>query len=236
MKLRRSIAFLVFAVFFLSAHVSLAFPRAILMIRDFHNWLDFSYEYDARESDGSGSKLSLKEHQFIESYHFDMQYAFYNPRWVHGNLALDLGMKEEWYDGTVDGSGNRVNTETSYRLDGIIMDRKKTPIDFFTQSLSADVDRRFARNYDLQTDNHGVALTLKNRTLPIHLRYLYNRSETDGLDLDRVQKTSTMAADAIHQYRDVSLTEVYYTHTDDDTTYHGSQPSESNTDKEFQAR
>ena len=237
MKLRRLMTFFVFAVFFLSAHASLAFPRALLMIRDFHNWLDLNYEYDGRESESSGSKLSLAEHQFNQTYHFDTQYAIYNPRWVHGILAVDLGVNEEWYKGTTDGSGSKMNLESGYRLDGIIMDRRKTPINFFTQSQATDVNRRFARNYDLQTDNHGIVLTLKNCYLPTHLRYMFNRSETDGLELDRVQETSTMAVDSTHQYRDISLTEISYSRTDDDTSYNGgSQPAESNINKEFQAR
>lgn len=237
MKLRRSMAFFVFAVFFLSAHASLAFPRALLMLRDFHNWLELNYEYNGRESESSSSKLSLTEHQFNQTYHFDTQYAIYNPRWVHGNLAIDLGLNEEWYKGTTDGSGSEMNLESGYRLDGIVMDRRKTPINFFTQSQTTDVNRRFARNYDLQTDNHGISLTLKNRYLPAHLRYFLNRSETDGLELDRVLETSTFAADCTHQYRDFSLTELNYTCTDDDTTYSGGvQPAESNSNKEFEAR
>ncbi len=237
MKLRRLMTFLVLAVFFLIPQVSLAFPRALLMIRDFHNWLEVQYEYNGRESDSSGSTLSLTEHETSETYHFDMEYAVYNPRWVHGMLEVDLGLNQEWYDGTIDGSGSDTNIESDYRLDGIIMDRKKTPINFYAESQAANVDRRFARNYDLQTDNYGIALTLKNRHLPTHFRYLRNRSETSGLDLDRVLETSTISGDCSHQYLDVSLTEVSYTHTDDDTSYHGgNQPDESSTDEEFQAR
>ncbi|NIA19787.1 MAG: hypothetical protein GWP07_05060, partial [Xanthomonadaceae bacterium] len=138
MKLRRLLIFLVFAVLLFSSHVSLAFPRALLMLRDFHHWLDLRYEYNGRESKSSGNTLSLTEHEFKETYHFDTQYAIYNPRWVHGILALDLGLNEEWYHGTIDGSGSDINLESGYRLDGIIMDRRKTPINFFTQSQLTD--------------------------------------------------------------------------------------------------
>ncbi|MBW1646430.1 MAG: hypothetical protein JRJ56_08980 [Deltaproteobacteria bacterium] len=236
MRVRLPILFVLLLVLVPPPGVAAARPRAILMIRDFNNWLDLEYEYDGRESDNKDSKQSNSEHQLTQSYHFDMQYAVYNPRWLHGHLDLDLGLREEWYDGEVNGSGSDVSLENSYRVDGIIMDRRSTPINFFASSQTDSVNRSFDRNYDLTTDNYGIGVTFKNRVLPAHLSYLAVRSETDGLELDRVQKTRTYAADCTHTVRDFSLTELSYTRTEDDTSYMGDQPSEDNTSKEFDAR
>ena len=212
-------------------------PRAILMIRDFNNWLDFEYEYVGRDSNNKNSDKSYHEHRLTQTYHFDMQYAVYNPRWLHGHIDLGLGMCEEWYDGGESyGSGNGSSMENNYRIDGIMMDRRATPIDFFALSQTDSVDRRFDRDYDLTTDNYGIGIAFKNLVLPGRINYMEARVETDGLNLDRVQKTKNFTAVCSNIIRDFSFTELNFTWTEDDTSYLGNQPSEDDTSTEFSAR
>ncbi len=236
MRVRLLLVFALLLSLGLSPAPAVARPRAILMIRDFHNWLDLDYEYDGRMADSENSKQTYSEHQLTQTYHFDMQYAIYNPRWLHGHLELGLGLQEEWYDGETYGSGSDVSWENSYHLDGIAMDRRSTPVNFFASSQTDSVNRRFDRNYDLTTENYGIGMTFKNRLLPAHVNFMSVRAETDGLELDRIQKTRTYTADCTHAVRDLSLTELSYTRTEDDTSYNGDQPSEDNTCKEFDAR
>ncbi len=211
--------------------------RAIFMIRDFRNWLELEYEYDGYTSDSSGNSQDLTEHNLTESYHFDMAYAIYNPRWLNGHLGIDLGLVQEWYDGTFDGSGNDNEFELGYSIDGIILDRKSFPTTFFAESEENRAKRRFYRDYNLQIDNYGISTTFKNRFVPVQVSYFRNRSETDGLELDRVIDSETFSVDASHQTEDgFSYTEANYFHTEDKTSFSGDQKSVNNQVEEFFAR
>ncbi len=231
---------LVFLCCLLSAQLLLAGQsqaRALFMIRDFRNWLELEYDYDGSSFDNPGNNESLSEQQLLETYHFEMAYAVYSPRWLNGHLEIDLGLLQEWYDGTTDGSGFDNSFVPGYRLDGIIMDRSSFPTSFFAASEITRADRRYARNYDLQNDNYGVSTTYKNRHIPVNLSYFYNRSETDGLELDREIETETFSADCSHQTDNgFSLSELNYFYTDDKTSFFGSEPSEESNIEEFFAR
>ena len=235
MRLRLVILFCLLTVQLLLAAQSQA--RALFMIRDFRNWLELEYEYEGSSSESSGYNQNLTEQQLNESYHFEMAYAVYSPRWLNGHLEVDLGLQQEWYNGNNDDSGSDNDFVFGYRLDGIIMDRKSFPTTFFAESESIRADRRYASNYDLQIDNYGMAITYKNRHVPVHLNYFSNRSESDGLELDRVIETETFSADCSHQTDDgFSYSELNYFYTDDKTSFFGSQPSEKNNVEEFFAR
>ncbi|MBN2332500.1 MAG: hypothetical protein JXO49_04245 [Deltaproteobacteria bacterium] len=195
-------------------------PRVLLMVRDFHNWLDFSYEYDARESTGGrGEDLQERDHRLEEVYHFDMAYAVYHPRLVNGRLGIDLGLNENWYDGGNGESESDVGTLLEYDLTGTFFDRRPCPISFFSRSARRSIQRRFAGNYDLDTVNHGLSLTWRNQQLPISLGFRRYSSETDGLELDRQQTSDTVTASASHFYGDLSRTEFSLYHADDETDY-----------------
>ncbi|MCK4530491.1 MAG: hypothetical protein KAU44_04875, partial [Candidatus Marinimicrobia bacterium] len=216
---------------------SRAEARAIFMIRDFRNWLELEYEYDGYTADSAGNSQDLTEHNLAESYHFEMAYAIYNPRWLNGHLGIDLGLVQEWYDGSFEGSGNDNEFEFGYNLDGIILDRKSFPTTFFAESEETRAQRRFYRDYNLQIENYGISTTFKNRYVPVQISYFKNRSETDGLELDRVIDSETFSIDASHQTDNgFSYTEANYLHTDDKTSFSGDQESVKNKVEEFFAR
>ncbi len=211
--------------------------KAIFMIRDFRNWLEMEYDYDGYVSDSTGGNQNMKEHNLNENYHFDMAYAIYDPRWVNGHFGVDLGMVQEWYSGSFEGSGNDNKFEFGYKLDGIILDRKSVPTTFFAELVENQVERRFYRNYDLQVENYGISTTFKNRFVPTQVSYFKNRSETDGLELDRVIDSETFSIDASHQTENgFSYTEGNYFHTDDKTSFFGDQESVKNRVEEYYAR
>jgi len=211
--------------------------RAIFMIRDFRNWLELEYEYNGYTSSGTSNSQDMKEHSLSESYHFDMAYAIYNPRWLNGHFSIDLTPVQEWYDGSFEGSGNDNDFEFGYSIDGIILDRKSFPTTFFAESEDSRAERRFYRNYDLQIDNYGISTMVKNRFVPIQISYFKNISETNGLELDRVINSETFSLDASHQTEDgFSYTESNYFHTDDKTSFSGDEESVKNRVEEFFAR
>ncbi len=213
---------------------AMAWTRALLMVRDFHQWLDFSYEYDGRKSGGGrGQNLHLQEHRLEESYHFDSAYAVYHPRILVGRFGIDLGINEDYASGSDTASGSDYGTLLEYDLNGTFFDRRTYPLNFFSRREMSQVMRKYSRNYDLDTDNYGLNLHWQNPYLPVQLGYHHSESQTDGLELDRRQQVDTVTFSGSHLYKDFSRTQFDFYHSDDETKYSGEEKAEENKTDEY---
>ena len=209
-------------------------PRALLMVRDFHQWLDVSYEYDGRKSSGGGGEnLHFQEHRLEESYHFDTAYAVYHPRVLVGRVGVDLGVNQDFFSGSEEDSGDDYGTLLEYDLNGTFFDRRACPINFFSRREMSQVMRKYARNYDLDSDNYGLNLYWRNPWLPLHLGYHHTDDETDGLELDRRQQIDTVTMSAAHVYRNISSSQFSFYHSDDETDYGGVENAEDRKTDEY---
>jgi len=238
MRLVQVIAFVVMACLVFCADPALsAEPKVLLHLSEFRNWLQLDYERHASFSAGnSGDDLESESNLFTESYHSSAKYSIYDPRILNGYFDIDLGLNQEIYDCTYEGSGTDTGTILEYSLDGTFFDRRSFPIKFFSSNEEREVQRLFAKNYQLHVREHGLDLALKNRFVPTHFRYSSRRRETDGLELDRVQNTKTFTFDALHLYKDLSHSEVSFYHSDDDTDFGQTQPEDTSRIKEYEFR
>jgi hypothetical protein len=213
---------------------AMARPRALLMVRDFHHWLDFSYEYDGRKTGGDrGQDLHLQEHRLEESYHFDTAYAVYHPRILVGRFGIDLGINEDYFSGSEEDSGSDYGTLLEYDLNGTFFDRRAYPLNFFSRREMSQVMRKYARNYDLDTDNYGLNLHWRNHYMPLRLGYHYTESQTDGLELDRRQQIDTFTFSGSHVYENISNTQFNLYHSEDETDYGAQATAEKNKTDEY---
>jgi hypothetical protein len=221
------IAFVVMACLVFNAAPALsAGPRALLYMRDFRNWLQMEYRGYWNNSDSkSGTDLESKDHLFIEKYHHSFAYAVYDPRILNGHFSIDFGLNQEIYDSSYEGSGSESGTILEYSIDGTFFDRRPYPVNVFSSNKRSEIQRIFAKNYDLYIKDHGVTLSLKNQFLPTRFQYLHRRRETDGLKLDRVETTDTFNFETLHLYKDLSHTEVSFYYSDDDTDFGSLQPA-----------
>jgi len=224
---------ILFSIFWLPGS-AMAWTRALLMVRDFHQWLDFSYEYDGRQTGGGrGRNLHLQEHRLEESYHFDSAYAVYHPRVLVGRFGIDLGLNEDFSSGNDTATGGDYGTLLEYDLNGTFFDRRAYPLIFFSRREMSQVMRKYSRNYDLDTDSYGLNLHWRNLWLPLHLDYHHTESQTDGLELDRRQQLDTVTFSGSHMYKDLSSTQFDLYHSDDQTDYGSQENPEKNKTDEY---
>ena len=208
-------------------------PKVLLNLSKFRNWLQLDYRWYRNNSvNKKGTDLELKDHLFIEKFHSAFKYSIYDPLILNGRFSTDLGLNQEIYQGHED-SGTESGTILEYDIDGTFFERRFYPTHFFSSEKRRDIQRIFARNYDLYERDHGLALALKNAFLPTNFRYSRRRRETDGLELDRVETTETFTFDALHLYKDLSHTEVSFYHSDDDIDFDSSQPADKSRISEY---
>lgn len=213
---------------------AMAWSRALLMVRDFHQWLDFSYEYDGRQTGGGqGNSMHLQDHRLEESYHFDTAFAVYHPRVLVGRFGVDLGFNEDFSSGSDTSSGSDYGTLLEYDLNGTFFDRRDYPLNFFSRREMSQVMRKYSRNYDLDTDTYGLNLHWRNPWLPVQLGYHHTESQTDGLELDRRQQVDTVTFSGSHMYKDISSTRFDLYHSDDETDYGSQEETEKNKTDEY---
>jgi hypothetical protein len=214
-------------------------PKVLLNLSKFRNWLQLDYRWHYHNSVNKEVKdndLELKDHLFIESYHSSFEYSIYDPLILNGRFSTDLGLNQEIYHGIREDKGMESGTILGYDIDGTFFERRSYPIHFFSSNKEQEIQRIFARNYDLHEHDHGLDLTLKNDFVPTNFRYFRRRRETDGLELDRVETTETFTVDALHLYKDLSHTEASFYHSDDDVDFGDWQPADKSRIKEYRFR
>lgn len=180
-------------------------PRAWLQFKEARQWVDLEYDYEASRSEGGGVTTESSEHNFEERYHFQTLYAFYHHRFLNGRLSFDVGLEQEMFD-ELGKSGSATGMEFEYELNGVFFQKRWHPVDFFLESGTEQVARRFARSYELKTDAYGASISFQNRILPTRIGFTHSQSETDGLTLDRTQTNDTVSFTTNHRFRDVSHT------------------------------
>jgi hypothetical protein len=185
-----------------------AAQRALFRLDNLRQSLEFTYEYDGRESGSDGgSRLSSQQHRLEEIYHFGINYAVYDPRIFKGKFAADGKLTQENFssDGTGD---NGHGTDYQYSLEGTLLSQKPTPISFFSRSGTSRVQRLFSKSYDLTTDSNGATIAYNNRHLPAFFSYSRVTNETSGLEQDRQQQTENFVFSLSNSFRQMSRTEI----------------------------
>lgn len=215
----------------LTSNDSFGEQRALFLLDNLRQSLEFTYQYDGRESgtDG-GANIDSRQQRLEEIYHFGINYAIFDPRILKGRFAADGKLTQETFDNN-DSSGSGHGTDYQYSLDGTLLSQKPTPISFFSRSGTSYVQRLFSKSYDLTTDSNGAAVAYNNRYLPALFTYSRVTNETTGLEQDRHQQTENFLFTLSNTFRQWSRTEVALSRFTDNTHLKGGGAEiDSNTD------
>jgi len=104
-------------------------PRAYILAKDIHQWLDFDYQYNYSATDG-GANGTEKSHDALlqNAYHFDTLYAVLRPKLLMGRLEMDVGFDGEWQKNETMGEDTGINPSIEYHLDGTFFKDEDYPV------------------------------------------------------------------------------------------------------------
>jgi len=182
-------------------------PRAFLLAKDIHQWLDFDYEYDYSATD-SGANASRTSHNALlqNTYHFDTLYAVLRPKLLMGHVEMDVGFDGEWQKNETMGEDMGTNPTVEYRLDGTFFKDEDYPVDFASYYTKDIVNRVFSSNYDMDLRGESLGFTYEHPSLITHVGVSQSEGETSGLTNDRTSNSKNFLFNSTHRYKDFCST------------------------------
>lgn len=174
--------------------------RVLFQFYNFRQALGVSYDFDSFSGKQGGVSNEATRHSPQESYGFGVNYAVYSPNLLRGRVSLDLEARQE-VDNNSRGSANSSDFRFNYDITGILFRLRPYNVEFFFDSNLYRVSPAFSRNYDLQTDQVGATLQLRNRFLPTSISYSRYVSESAGLAQDRRNSLDSLTFQMTHATR-----------------------------------
>ncbi len=186
--------------------------RGLILLGNFRQAANISYDYDGRTSKSDGVAIYSRDHSFEEKYRIGLDYALYDTQLLRGHFTADILLDQEVFNNSYQDTGSSQGHGFHYDLTSVILQRKPYPINFFSSSGVTKVQRPFASNFDLMSDNYGAGFFLKNKYLPIQFNYSHIKTETSGLANDREQIIANYSLLAKHKVKNFSYTEARISH------------------------
>lgn len=174
--------------------------RVLFQFYNFRQALGLSYDFDSFAGKQGGVSNETTRNSPRESYGFGVNYAVYSPNLLRGRLSLDLEARQEFDSGSR-GSADSSDFRFNYDITGVLFRLRPYTVEFFFDSNLYRVSPAFSRNYDLQTDQVGATLHLRNRFLPTSIAYSRYVSESSGLAQDRRNTMDSLMFQTTHSTR-----------------------------------
>ncbi len=198
----------------------MAAKRGLILLGNFRQWVDLSYNYDAQTSETAGTSTSSSQQRVEEDYHFLFDYAIYHPRLLRGQFAGDLKLDQQ-YISLQNSSSSTYGTGLLYKLSGTALDRTPLPISFANSLEFNNVQQEFARSYDLTVSTNSAGFSLNNKFLPVNFSYTSTSSETSGLVTDRIENNEIVLLNMTNAVANLSQTNFNLQHSKVDTILKG---------------
>lgn len=203
-----AVPLLLFFIFFCTADATAAKQKVIFQLANLKQWAELEYTFEGSSYSGDSEKNS-QSHEFGENYHLEIDYAILGRRLANGSLELDLGLEQnyETESGTNERSGRSNGFNLEYKFDMLLFERQFCPVTLYSSRHQERINAPFTQDYDLISSHFSSGLALMSRSLPLQLNYHRYRSETAGLDVDRIQDSEELRLNAYLETAEISTTE-----------------------------
>jgi len=208
-------------------------PRAYLLVKDIHQWLDFDYQYNYSASDSEANASMVSHDALLQNiYHFDTLYAVLRPKLLTGRLEMDVGFDGEWQKNDARGEDVGTSPSVEYHLDGTFFKDENYPVEFASYYTKEIINRVFSNNYDMDIRGESLGFTYEHPSLITHVGVSQSVGETSGLTNDRTSNSKHILLNSSHRFKEVSRTNISMSKGlfDTQSSMIGNQGTESESD------
>ncbi|WP_321367340.1 hypothetical protein [uncultured Desulfuromusa sp.] len=207
-----SITLFLCSCFLLPFPAEAAREKVVFQLSNFRHWTELEYEYTGKsyDNDTNADRYS-QEHVLTETYHLDIDYAILDRDLANGSLAMELGLDQVYEDenGAVDRNGKTGGFLGEYLFELFAFERRFYPVNLVSSLTQERISAPFTENYDQTRQSLSAAVALRNSLFPVRLSYRFDKTETSGLEIDRIQETEELAFSAGSTVGDFSETRLY---------------------------
>lgn len=184
--------------------------RALLLLRNLQQRLEFSYIYDYRRFErDEGASSSSTRNRFEETYRLDIDYAVYDPDLWNGHITLEGALDQERFSHSSNNGGDdgfNGGQNLRHAVNGRLFQTRPISLNFFSTQDTSHITREYTDNYYQYVRNHGATLIGSNDYLPFHFDYSYSEVESDGLPRDFLRTTEIYTLGLAHRVENFSRT------------------------------
>lgn len=188
--------------------------RGVFLIQNPLQYVDFTYEYRNSSSTGTTNTTSSERHDFRPRYYLRFDYAIYDPNILQGTFAGSLKYDNSYYSSSPGTSGSKNGPGYELDVNGVFFAKKPLSAEFAVRNRDDLIMPEYSPSYDIYTDYYKAGLRYKSNVIPMSAYYNYVTTQTSGLSNDSTTTNSTVTFDAIHNYRQISVSKLSFTYND----------------------
>jgi hypothetical protein len=165
-------------------------PR-LFRLSDFGGYLELGVrgEHEKRERPNAATSFKQTESEFEELLHLDLGGSLYHPRFLRYQAGLELDLFQE-----VNHGNDRFLVAGDWRLN--FLEQHPYGFSTFGSVSESQVDRRFARTYELRRQLYGTSFRYREGMLPFQIDYTHtSRTGTsDAAGIDEIADDASIRA------------------------------------------
>ena len=199
--------------------------RALLVLEDFQQWVDFKYQFEDQGSNNGNQSSS--SHEFQETYNGNLGFSILNPHFFESSLNFSAGLEQDLFHNAGQGSTSGNSLRYNYQYSGSGLDKSVTPFTINSYKTTETVISPFSPSYTSNTTGNEFHLALQNIMFPSTISFSRKSLDNSGGGNDSSTTSNTFSYTAAHQYKNFSSTGLSLSLSDATGTFSGGLPQSS---------